>query len=210
MDTKTTTKEPSAPTKMYVDPNKRMRVPKAYLDAKFSDLKGIDTVITQAKEAIDNGKSVTFTAKPDDANGKNYPSVGIGKTHLAVCLMRYWWAKNQPPLHEAPLFVSIPDLIMEIKDSWNKEDGSEKDIIDFYTRPKLVIFDDLGVGNIGDWARGVFYSLIDKRMRDEKQTIITSNLTLGGIANVIDVRLSSRLKGMGPIMTLGTKDWRKG
>jgi DNA replication protein DnaC len=183
--------------------NRRTRIPKAYYKAKFSDLKGIDSLIAQAKEAIDNGQGITFIGK-----------VGSGKTHLAICLMRYFWNKNKPPIREAPEFINIPDLILEIKDSWSKGDSSqarsEKDIIDYYVRPSLIVLDDLGVGKIGDWARGVFYMLIDRRIREEKPTILTSNLTPTRIANEIDDRIASRLYKMGPIMELGDKDWRKG
>ncbi|MCK5237320.1 MAG: ATP-binding protein, partial [Deltaproteobacteria bacterium] len=156
---KTIIKEPSAPTKLiYVDINRRMRVPKVYLPAKFSDLKGIDKWIAHAKEAIDASKSLTLTGDP-----------GTGKTHLAICLMRYNWARTQPPLHEAPLFVSMPDLFFTLKSSFKSDDTSEEDIINYYTRPSLVVFDDLGVGNTSDWARGIFYALIDRRIREEKQ-----------------------------------------
>lgn len=183
--------------------NRRTRIPKLYYRAKFSDLQGITKCISQAKEAIGEGKSLTLVGM-----------VGSGKTHLAICLMRFFWNQKRPPLSESPLFVSIPDLILDIKDSWSKDDGdqarSERDIIDYYIRPSLVVFDDLGVGKISDWARGVFYSLIEHRVRAEKQTIVTSNLTLNKIADDIDMRIASRLKGMGPVMTLGTKDWRKG
>ena len=181
------------------------------MDVKFSDLKGLDNVIDHAKAAISDGKSITLTGKPGkDENGNTYPSVGIGKTHLAICLMRYWWAKNQPPLHEAPLFVSIPDLLRKLKSSFSSDTVTEEDIIEQITRPSFVILDDLGVGNISDWTRDIYYSLIDCRMRYEKQTIITSNLTMNRIRDEIDSRIASRLTGMGPVMTLGTKDWRKG
>lgn len=182
---------------IHVDINKRMRVPKSYLSALFSDLKGIDKKIEDAKAVIDSGKSLTLIGDP-----------GGGKTHLSICLMRYMWAKTQPPLHEAPLFVSIPDLLRTLKSSFSSDTITEEDIIGHYTRPSLVIYDDLGVGNISDWTRDIYYSLIDCRMREEKQTIITTNKSMAQIRDDIDARIASRLCGMGDIMNLGDRDYR--
>ena len=191
----TTTSSKSEPPRL--DPNKVMRVPKAYWSAKFSDLEGVDEKIAEIKDAINEGKSITLVG-----------CTGSGKTHLAVCLMKYRCFKAKMPVHEAPIFVSVPDLILEIKDSWDSDNWTERDIIEHYTRPTLVVFDDLGVGNITDWVRGVLYSLIDKRMREEKQTIVTSNFTPDEIAEKIDGRIASRLSGMGIYVELGDTDYR--
>ena len=201
--TKTMTTESSEAKPIRIDMNRRTRIPKSYYGAKFSDLKGIDGLIAQAKEAIDSGQGLTFVGK-----------VGSGKTHLAICLMRYFFNQHRPPIHEAPVFINTPDLILEIKDSWSKDDGScarsEKDIVDYYIRPSLLVLDDIGVGKMSDWATGVFYMLIDRRLREEKPTIVTSNWSPKQIANEISDRIASRLYKIGPIMELGTKDWRKG
>ena len=198
-----TTASLNKPAVLKIDYNKRMRVPKAYLDAKFSDLEGLGDKIAEMKEVMDGGESITLIGNP-----------GTGKTHLAICLMRYRLATTCPKevtmefLSKAPIFVNIPDLLRSLKSSFSSDTVTEEDIIDKYTRPSLVVFDDLGVGNISDWTRDVYYSLIDCRMREEKQTIVTSNLDLEQIANKIDSRIASRLSGMGIVRTLGEEDYR--
>ena len=111
-----------------------------------------------------------------------------------------------------PVFLPAVELMLEIKESWrNEEDSraeSEKRILDKYTRCPLLTIDDLGAEKVSEWSRQVIYLLIDRRYRDMKQTIITSNLTQGQLAEQLDARIASRIAEMGLVIDLGDKDYR--
>lgn len=60
-------------------------------------------------------------------------------------------------------------------------------------RYKGLVLDDLGVGKHSDFIPDIIYMIIDKRLTLEKPTIVTSNLKLQEISDLIDDRLASRL-----------------
>lgn len=144
---------------------------------------------------------------------------GSGKTHLAVALLNEWFAESMVlgeegpyPSKGNPMFLPAVELLLEIKESWRAEENaqadSEKMILDKYSRKPLLIIDDLGAEKISEWSRQVVYLLIDRRYRDCKQTIITSNLSIQALANQLDARIASRISEMGSILEMENKDYR--
>lgn len=162
----------------------------------------------QVLEAFKAGKSVYLCGV-----------TGSGKTHLAVTLMNEWGAETIAQGSEGfyfskgyAVFLPAIELLLEIKESWrNEEDAraeSEKRIMDKYASKPLLVIDDLGAEKISEWSRGVIYLLIDRRYRNALQTIITSNLSPGQLADQLDTRIASRVNEMGVVIDLGTQDHR--
>lgn len=163
----------------------------------------------RALEALEAGQSLFLTGV-----------TGSGKTHLAVALMCHWYAdaltqRNDGeifPAKGSPVFLPAAELLLEIKESWHREEDmqaeSEKRILDRCAGKPLLVLDDLGAEKTSDWSRQVVYLLIDRRYRNMRQTIITSNRTLGQLAEGLDARIASRIAEMGVVIDMGKKDWR--
>jgi DNA replication protein DnaC len=60
---------------------------------------------------------------------------------------------------------------------------------------------------VSDWAKQIWYIIIDRRYSDMKPTIYTSNLSLGEIAEFYGDRIASRLSA-GIVLTIDAKDYR--
>jgi len=144
---------------------------------------------------------------------------GSGKTHLAIALMNAWLAENMVASEAGafcpkgyPVFLPAVELLLEIKASWREEENaraeSEHKIMDKYSCKPLLLIDDLGAEKISEWSRVVVYLLIDRRYRECRQTIVTSNLSIEGIADKLDARIASRLSEMGSIIEMENKDYR--
>lgn len=146
---------------------------------------------------------------------------GVGKTHLACSIANYLIENTEPvlvrgvfdyfqmPIESMPLFVNVPELLMEIRDTQKKEsETSEKKIIDRYSNVPVLIFDDIGVEKNSEWVFQTFYTLINKRYNEELITIITSNLTLEELAAKISDRIASRIAEMCKIISLKGEDRR--
>jgi len=170
-----------------------------FIDAKLSDF---STAVQQYK-----GKGVFI-----------WGGVGSGKTHLAVALMREQLSQVmyevsegiQPRLikNTVPIFITIPDLYFEIKQAYRGGAETEAEIINKYTEVDFLLMDDYGVEKVTEWSGQIQNIIIDRRYRELKKTVITSNLSLDQISHNLDDRVASRIAGMCEVIELTGKDRR--
>lgn len=145
-----------------------------------------------------------------------FGAAGTGKTHLAVALLKSWLStvrvEEGLPFHFSRIkFISVPELLLEIRKSFNSEAISEEQIITKYTdETKILILDDLGAEKTSEWVIQTLYLIVDRRYRNMQRTIITSNLSLGEISDKLHDRIASRIIGMSKIIELKGKDKRLG
>ena len=143
--------------------------------------------------------------------------VGVGKTHTAVAMMREAIIRNSNAYRIADIvrgiydarFFPVTSLLMRIKDSFQSDPiESEGEIISQVTSPSLVVLDDIGAEKVSEWTLQTLYTIIDTRSREQRPMIITSNLSLDGIAAKLSDRISSRIRGMCETKPLAGKDRR--
>lgn len=185
-----------------------MGIPPKYYDVSFKELTGIDKEIKRAREAINDDRSVTL-----------FGPRGTGKTHMATCLLRTWFAMNQQKYKQSyewplPRFVTTTELILAIKKSWSAQEDiqaeTEFGIIEKYGNVPLFVLDDVGPGNWTEWSRGVIYSIVNYRYNHEKPMIVTTNLSLSALSDIVDDRIVSRLCEMGETIAMPGPDRRTG
>ena len=132
------------------------------------------------------------------------PTPGTGKTHLSAATLRRILLSG----YEDVLFVTSPDIFLEIKNSYNGNSGtSEKRVIDKYCRIHFLVIDDIGVERVTDWLLQIWYMILSRREVEMRPTLYTSNLSLGDIKNSLGSRISSRLSG-GYVFELKGGDYR--
>lgn len=106
-------------------------------------------------------------------------------------------------------WLSVPEFFFEIKQTYNKNASQdEEEVMSRYSWCDLLVLDDLGAEKVTDWSRQLLYLLIDRRYRNQKQTIVTTNLTPDQLAETIDARIVSRLAEMGVVIELTGSDKR--
>jgi DNA replication protein DnaC len=175
-------------------------VPKLFKIACMTDI-GDDTA-----QALSTGLS--YFIKGD---------VGVGKSHLAVALMRDYLKSIKPEYDEQrkeyyfddltdhlPCFIEVPELLLRIRDTYRSRTGTyidkgietEKDIVEHFTKTPFLVLDDLGTEKASDFSTLMLYLIINRRCTSGKTTIITSNLNLDEIRERLSDRISSRIKGM--------------
>ena len=175
-------------------------VPRRFLNARISDFPAPWQKLRESSEGIFLGGSR-----------------GVGKTHLAVALMREMILNTQIRNHSGtfridlqkmPLFISVPELLLEIRETYGDNALSEKAVIDKYSWVDVLIVDDLGAEKTSDWVLQTLYTIMDRRYREELRTIITSNLSIEEIRDKLDDRIASRIVGMCRVCILQGKDRR--
>lgn len=135
---------------------------------------------------------------------------GTGKTHTAAAMVKEIMLDKTPDHGRAGIrWISAVDLLLEIRGSFR--DGSERSedgIIEDYGESRLLVLDDLGAEKTTEWSLQTLYTIIDRRYREERQTIITSNLSLDELADKLDDRIASRLSELCRVVVLTGPDRR--
>jgi len=137
---------------------------------------------------------------------------GVGKTHLAVALLKHLVADKG----DSGLFYDFRDLLREIQLSWNSvSQVSEWDILRPVLETDVLVLDELGSNKPTDWVRDTMAHIINCRYNDKKVTIFTSNyldspLKAGDetLTDRIGARLRSRLYEMCKLIEIRGKDFR--
>lgn len=116
---------------------------------------------------------------------------GVGKTGLAVCLLREHWTKDAQWVH-------VPDLMHGIKQAMRSGDTCQ--VIDPILDSSLVVLDDLGAEYHTEWSRAELGYMVHRLMYSGAKLIITTNLgwrakseKQPGLAEVYGQRTYSRL-----------------
>ena len=97
--------------------------------------------------------------------------VGVGKTHLAVAILKGLTEKGVPGL-----FCEFGSLLKQIQDSYNPiSQTSELRVLAPVYQAEVLVLDELGSTVPTDWVRDTMYQIINKRYNDRKLTVFTTN-----------------------------------
>lgn len=100
---------------------------------------------------------------------------GAGKSYMSFCIANELLSKGIPVIATSSI-----NLINKIYESYrNYGDEGEVEIINQLKNASLLVLDDLGAEHDGRTGKEkqIIYSVIDLRIRANKPTIITTNLT---------------------------------
>ena len=137
---------------------------------------------------------------------------GVGKTHLAVAIIRALIEKGF-----AGVFCEFGSLLKEIQDSYNPiSKSSELKVLAPIYQTDVLVLDELGATIPTDWVRDTMYQIINKRYNDQKLTIFTTNYSdVRGsdkeqvLEDRIGTRLRSRLYEMCAKVVMDGGDYRR-
>ncbi len=138
---------------------------------------------------------------------------GVGKTHLAVALLRQVILEKG----DSGLFYDFRDLLREIQASWNSvSQTSELDVLRPVLDANVLVLDELGANKPTEWVRDTIAHIINCRYNNKKLTIFTSNYldtpTKPGeetLTDRIGLRLRSRLYEMCKEIEMHGEDFRQ-
>ena len=139
--------------------------------------------------------------------------VGVGKTHLAVAIIREML--EQKGLN--CLFYEFGALLKEIQNSYSAiAQTSELKVLAPVLEAEVLVLDELGASKPTDWVRDTMMHIINTRYNDKKLTIFTTNYLdkrnkerEETLEDRIGVRLRSRLYEMCKTIPLEGEDYRR-
>jgi DNA replication protein DnaC len=99
-------------------------------------------------------------------------SVGVGKTHLAIAVLRELMEKKGVTC----LFYESGSLLKAIQDSYNPvSQTSEMRVLAPVYQAEVLVLDELGATVPTNWVRDTMYQIINTRYNNKKLTIFTTN-----------------------------------
>jgi len=139
-------------------------------------------------------------------------SVGVGKTHLAVSIL-----KGLTERGFSCLFYEFSSLLKEIQDSYNPNtQSSELGVLAPVLNAEILVLDELGASKPTDWVRDTLAHVINTRYNEKKFTVFTTNYLDNRpndreetLEDRIGVRVRSRLYEMCKTISMDGKDYRK-
>lgn len=139
-------------------------------------------------------------------------TVGVGKTHLAVSIL-----KGLTERGFNCLFYEFGTLLKEIQDSYNPNThASELSVLAPVLNTEILVLDELGASKPTDWVRDTMAHVINSRYNDRKLTIFTTNYLDDRrndreetLEDRIGTRLRSRLFEMCKTVVLDGRDYRR-
>ena len=166
------------------------RIPRRYADCSFAGFKytagsSLDNALLAAQRFVEEF--------PVDRGLLFMGPAGVGKTHLAVAILKGLIGKGF-----AGIFCEFGSLLKEIQDSYNPvSKSSELKVLSPIYQTDVLVLDELGATIPTDWVRDTMYQIINKRYNDKKLTIFTTNYSDARRSDkeqVLEDRIGTRLR----------------
>jgi len=127
---------------------------------------------------------------------------GTGKTRLAASC-----ARESALLGKAPWYQTAMGFFLDIKESFDGK-RSEKDVINRYCFPPLLILDEMQERGETPWEDRLLTHLIDRRYGAEKDTLLITNQTKEAFLQSIGESVASRISETGGIAVCKWQSFR--
>ncbi len=178
-------------------------VPKAYRDLSINEFDPQDSqnnalqlcerYISRWGYVSENGLGIIFSG-----------GVGVGKTHLAVSILRELILKHQIDGR----FVTIERWLSRVKGAMDYWEQTQEEFIRPLEACDLAVLDELAVEYLTAWEEKTLRRVIDYRVKNDRPIITTTNNSVEEIKTSLGPRLFSRLRGKTGAIELKGKDMR--
>ncbi|HEV2178492.1 MAG TPA: ATP-binding protein [Terriglobia bacterium] len=159
---------------------RRGRIPRRYEHCTFENFH-----IRKDRESGQTNQSLRTAKLWAERFVEEYPTdfgllfvgtTGVGKTHLAVAVLRELMIQKGVPC----LFYDFRDLLQEIRESYNPvSQTSEFSVVAPVLDAEVLLLDEVIAANPSDWVKETLAHIINSRYNQKKATLITTTLPLG-------------------------------
>ncbi len=150
-------------------------IPDHLKNANFNNYEPVNESTSRAKK-----QAIWYANHFDELRDENsllfQGKYGVGKSHLSYAIANYLKSDGK-----VVLFVSMPDMLNLLRESYSKNDLSETEILEVCKNADLLIFDDMGAEYVKldngkeSWAVDKIFTIVNSRM--DKPNIFTTNYT---------------------------------
>lgn len=142
-----------------------------------------------------------------------YGDAGVGKTHLAVALLKAIVERCRA----RALFFESRELLKMVRDTYGGGDTRELDVLRPVLEAEFLVLDDLGAEKTSEWVEETLNLIVNARYSARRTTVFTSNYEEKGddtsdpdsLLCRIGYRMRSRLHEMCELLDLDGADYRQ-
>lgn len=127
-------------------------------------------------------------------------SPGTGKTHLAVATLNEIIKAHRMP----GLYTTAARMFRRIKDTYGSSEETESQAIQAFTKPALLVLDEIGVSFGSDSELNYLFDIMNERYEQCMPTIVVSNVQPAELGQWMGDRVVDRLRECCSLMLF---DW---
>lgn len=128
---------------------------------------------------------------------------GTGKTQMATALARLVCRAGR-----SARYATAMGIFLELQETFDGGKKSNRLVIDEYSKPSLLIIDEMHERGDTSWEDRVLTHLIDRRYGNLKDTLLISNQTKDQLLAALGSSVASRLSETGGIVNCDWKSFR--
>lgn len=129
---------------------------------------------------------------------------GTGKNHLTAGI-----SKEIIKQGGSVVFTEAIKIFRACKQAWKSKDTTESEVMAEFVSPDLLVIDEIGVQFGSDTEKMLLTEIINDRYNAMKPSILSGNLTLVELKNVVGDRVVDRFRENGRAIIFGWESYRK-
>jgi DNA replication protein DnaC len=132
-------------------------------------------------------------------------NTGTGKTHLAVSILKHVLTAGS-----SGCYATVQGALRQVKDTWGREESARHgDVMRRFTKPDLLVLDEVGVQFGTDAERIILFDMLNERYNHMLPTLLISNLPKQDVAQFLGDRIVDRMReNGGKLIVFGWDSYR--
>ncbi|MBU2738543.1 ATP-binding protein [Acidithiobacillus concretivorus] len=170
----------------------RAAIPPRFRDCSFDSYK-VDVTNPKQQRALDFTRDYAASFEEAVRSGRSmilFGDTGTGKTHLSIAI-----AHDIIQRGYTAVFTSVMEAVLTVRETYRRDSHmTEREIIDSFVRPDLLILDEVGTQYNTDSERVILFEILNARYQRERPVILIGNENLDVIRATIGRRIFDRFR----------------
>jgi len=163
-----------------------------------------------AMKHVENGGIVALVGNHGAGKGRMAHEIAKQTKMRNITIPRHQWAMKHVPVIRPAIYRTAMEVFIELRSTYSpKATASEWEKMSAYENASLLIIDELQVRGETKFEDGKLTTIIDKRYRQKRPTILIANLSVEQLAGQLSDAVNDRIRESGRIYQCNWQSYRK-